>query len=378
MATTLDPKIDSHSANANTGIFTPVTYTDLSSRASFVTESDKDMAGKVGKTENGFTAGFLIENIDELLPKTGNDTETDNDIDIDIKSTEVIGWVFLFPPFSVERPNEVLISAITINQISLITRSNDDIFIDVSPLTRNNEPVQIKPGIYGSAPYSGGGAHDMSYEDAHNLFNPFFLPDSNLHFSRLEGYESWAELSFLGRSDLDLMRTYLDTSFNGYNDFFFSGARMDYRTMHNPKLKVQQHTLVGKVTGIAVPDSSKAFTLKVEPIVMDKGESKSNNNSTQRLSGNTDSIPIVAKMEPCPDYWDYIGGIARAAAYQEDGLRGDAQNKMADGLAKSQFTGMETIQFSVPGISLQPEREDFFDRLRNLWNAFKALFQSNQ
>jgi hypothetical protein len=152
------------------------------------------------------------------------------------------------------------------------------------------------------------------------LTNGIMVSAPNAKIEFLEQHTDWADACFLRRTDIKIMQTLLLAQPDAYNDYFFSGAKVDYNTMHNSKLRVDQFTLSDSF-GNLVPDSSKAFTLKAEPIFNDLDEGMPTSEElVQLLTQNVATVlssPTVGMWEgamfpaavmgtPCPDFWDYI------------------------------------------------------------------------
>ncbi|MBC6995477.1 hypothetical protein QWY85_10375 [Neolewinella lacunae] len=316
-------------------------------------------ATKVEAEAMRFTAGFTLNKLGDLLASVV-DTQQGG------VSTKPLGWVFLFPPYSATAPDSVLIKDIKINQINLVA-DGPNLAIDVKLVGEG----LVRPKIYANRMTGiSTSTGPLDYNQAFDLLQPTMVDDTLLHLARLDGYEIYGELAFMSRSDLDLMKTYLGQSGKGYNDLFFSGASVNFLSMQHPLMVIDEKTLVGTHTQLPVPEGSKGFSLKVEPLVSNEGgvAKSAASGGSGGVGGAVQFLPEATLMAPCPNYWYYIQAVATAARAEEQGLDEIAVSKLRSALVSKKFNGMDTVLLELPhDVRLPPVHKDFFDRLRDFW-----------
>ncbi len=263
-----------------------------------------------GSTDLHYTAGFTIPDVYNLLPISSS-TDTD-----------LVGWMFIFP--TGEGTKEM--QQVEIKKLWKTTEGGFSVLF-----TQDFIPAGvIQPHICTQVPRTYSSQHTIGYVPALTLTQTAFTPQPNgLSLSDLSHYRKWAEAAFIRRTDLDLLRVYLDpANGNGYNDIFFSGAEVRYSTMHNPRLRVQQHNYPAPPP---IYDSGHAFTLKAEPFdatatapPLPQRDELIDAQVTGEIDGDTAPVPTVSEeipaarapgafmMIPCPDFWEVSQGIAAA------------------------------------------------------------------
>ncbi|WP_157472235.1 hypothetical protein [Neolewinella persica] len=266
-----------------------------------------------GSRDRHYTAGFTIPGIYNLLPSSSS-TDTD-----------LIGWMFLFPTGGTTVP----MKQIEIKKLWKSTQNGFSVLFTEDFISADF----IIPHICTQAPRTYSSQHSIDYIPALALTQTVFTPrPEGLDISDLSHHRTWAEASFVRRTDLDILRLYLDpANGNGYNDVFFSGAEVRYSTMHNPRLRVQQHNYPSPPP---IYDSGHAFTLKAEPFDVtavappppvqegdlidqfDPIEGTVEGVKPPQVSTQVPAAkaPGAFMMIPCPDFWEVSQGIAAAMA----------------------------------------------------------------
>ncbi len=258
-----------------------------------------------------YTAGFTIPNILDKLPAS-------NSTDIDL-----IGWMILFP----KTGPETEMRKIEIKKLWKSTSGGFSVLFTADFISADT----IIPHICRQVPRTSSSQHTIGYFPALTLTQTVFTPQlTGLLMGDLSHHRTWAEASFIRRTDLDLLRDYLNpANQNGYDDVFFSGAEVKYSTMHNPRLRVQQHNYPSPPP---IYDTGHAFTLKAEPfnaaavapvppptpLPKPPIPSATAAAATGQPSGSslvsTASAPGAFLMIPCPDFWEVSQGIAKEMA----------------------------------------------------------------
>jgi len=186
----------------------------------------------------------------------------------------------------------------------------------------------------------------LSYSKAFPYTRPVMIDAPELTMEELEGYFPWADLAMLQRGNLADFADYIFADgASMYNDLFFSGANLDYRTMHNPSMRVEQLNLKDSASGAPVGANSRTpFTLKAEPYIAANTPMRDfvqnpdempafNVEDTDALvahleaspdspiilksladAGGVDAPPISAHFFPCPTVWEYSNRVAIEAA----------------------------------------------------------------
>jgi hypothetical protein len=326
-------------------------------------------------------AGFTISNLLTHLPPSRR---------VEPETESVIGWTFEFPAFSEDKAEEMLISEITV--IKLLVRRHASGEIEV---VKELIDCEINPMIFGSQ-RGVVMAGSIDYASAYNQLKPFMLDDPALHISRLEGYRNWAELSFISRTDLDLMRILLEDSASGYNQYFFTGAQADFINLHNPEYVMRSENFVGKHTGIPVSSTNRAFTLKAEPFVESTTSASNNKSDLNKISREisstarnsiggegASSLPLISFMIPCPEIWILEGGLFASMANTEPNFTEEDQRKMVKAFVSNEGS-TDGMTVTIPGSSFpissagQSRQPDFFDWLRDLYNAIVGFLTGSR
>lgn len=258
------------------------------------------------------TAGFTITNVRQR-------------IDASLADPDFLGW---FLKFGAKKPDGSVTSFSFIGEVMLIK------FFVRGPLggtrTLATEPVAnpgIVPKLLWQEADPGNDGRNEAYQPALNRTKLGFADDATLLTKHLTHHTPWAEAVFLRRSDLRFLRMYLRTFKETYNDLLFTGSKVNYDVMHAPPLRRNQFSLEGGPPPSGkVPDSSKAFSLKVEPFrnknisfidPLDTGGDTAPPVSGP-VGGTTSSpppspagkpFPVSAIGIPCPDYWEVLEEI---------------------------------------------------------------------
>jgi len=246
------------------------------------------------------TVGFTIQNIRPLLD--AYKTRRDNNP----AGTEIIGWVFKYPQDSAK-----LVSSIDIFRLEIeVTATGSE--LTETKISSSDDPSIIIPKVLfqqrSVQPTSPAGV----YQPAFNETQPQVAPNNDLSVRDMEGHYDWAELALLRRFDLDNFADYLIGGPQGYNDIFFSGANLDFATMHHPVMRLEQFALDGG--SIPIEEARRPFTLKAEPYIADadlnwlafSGAGDTGSRSvTADPTPSTTGLPAAAFMYPCPTAWDY-------------------------------------------------------------------------
>ncbi len=329
------------------------------------------------------TLGFVIENIANYLPSFG-------------ERPLFLGWMFHFTSQSTPRDPFDNISEITVSEVVLEEQGDGSYQITSSPLTDMtinpmvNFQVQVPEYIESSDNYLNYLNKTLSgYKSAENTVDSI-----EPLIKKLEGYMPWADAAYIRATDLRLLKTYLLNDPSGYNDVFFSGAKVNFSTMNNARLRMEQRylkldsgilntdkdgykdstiDLEGIIKNIGQDsylDSSVAFTLKAEPVLnrlppvppdsgdQDKGDEEAPGSGSGSGSGNlslmssggaggdgTESKPMMPAVFPlvgCPKYWAVFQAIRDQAA----------------------------IALSNPSISLLPMNDAGIEDLEELMSSF--------
>lgn len=208
------------------------------------------------------TAGFTIDRLNDLLVNIDNVTPNANSV------ARVIGWVFRLPS-SPNGDGSSLVKDIIVKQIvARVTDQGTSIKEEELFYPGTTEVVTVTPKILYQRRTIPADDVAKSYPKSFDLTQPRHTEDTDIPVRELENYQNWIDLSLLNRSDLENFQFLLQTQSAHYNDLFVSGAKIQYATMHNPQLRVEQKTLVNKYTNELIGDDSNfPFTLKAEPYV---------------------------------------------------------------------------------------------------------------
>lgn len=269
-----------------------------------------------------FTLGFTIANIRTLLADS-------------LLETDLLGW---FLKFGDKQSDGTITPRTTLGSLTIVelfvrtTTASDVHALDTELIGGTTiRPLVLAQRSVPDLPVRDG---DFAVTHPKTQLRYRFLNDANCNL--LTHHTPWAEAVFLRRSDLRMLNMYLNTHWRTYNNLLFSGAKVNYDVMHDPPLRNNQFTLPGS-SGL-VPDSSKAFTLKVEPFrdlslpFVERQErpdrpapfpdnqlqAKMATDTTQTYSladvtvadsstaANGEPFPAVAIGIPCPDYWEVM------------------------------------------------------------------------
>lgn len=241
-------------------------------------------------------------------------------IDAALANPVLLGWYFHFPPSNTGgKVKDITISTLeahsiggrkVLRRIPLVTPPGEERILPKLH-TQHYRPdfssVDVVPDSVSE--YQNFPAEQLAF------FVGSSYASADPAIDELSHYTEWAEAAFFRRTDLEFLRMALDSQVGTYNDVFFSGSAVDYSTMNNPRFRVSQFTL----NNGSVEDSSKAFTLKAEPInnTLDNVDMATptmfgNARSASTMAGPvTDQdaslmIPAVFQATPCPDYWSRV------------------------------------------------------------------------
>ena len=364
------------------------------------------------------TVGFTIEGLDRIIESLKFSVATPN------QEKSILGWVFWFPNNPPEE-NDRRVNEISIEQLEITITDNE------SKLKRNpllafgsSESISLVPKIFYQPKEINGSPLDSPYSRAFDQTLPRFIVDNEAPVSALEEYENWTDFAFLPASELKNMRMMLSED-TIYSDVFFSGARINYATSHNPLMRNEQLTLPNKHTGeILAPESHLPFTLKLEYYVASDDNSKAwlrspnekgsqipppvsapadddDTSSLQRrvsiekaLEGETPTeaseafMPGTYIIPPCPPVWIYPFQVAR----ELQANYADIDTKSLIAFTEKVYSylhkpnpGPDPTTINLPDLSLQqvlpppvvvvpPPPKSIWQRLVDLWEAFVAVF----
>ncbi|MFK8163961.1 MAG: hypothetical protein AB8H12_16060 [Lewinella sp.] len=284
-------------------------------------QPEAELRNMLNKRDGHASAGFVIPQINAILNADSN------------QATDMLGWMFLFP--KKEREDTPAMRQIEIKQLWKTTQGGSVVVYleDFLP------PGTILPKICHQVFRTYSSEHTIDYSPALQLTNIVITdPPAALPISALTYHRDWAEAAFLRRSDINFLRDYLSAnSSQGYNDVFFSGGEVQYGTMHNPRLRVQQHNYKPEGSAMPLYNTGYAFTLKAEPFIagrisnpdlppdsplppgedeteselIDKNGTKQaqateNQDAQESQEVSASKAPGAFMMIPCPDFWDII------------------------------------------------------------------------
>lgn len=250
---------------------------------------------------NHLTAGFTIQNIGSLLDayKTRRDNSPEGN--------EIIGWVFKFP----DSPTK-LMSDIEIFRLEITVTATGSELTETRITHPDESSVTVIPKVLFQQRDVQQASPVGAYTPAYNETRPQVAPDNGLSIRDMEDHYDWAELALLQRFDLDNFADYLIGGPQGYNDIFFSGANLDFATMHHPVMRLEQFALDGG--SIPIEAARRPFTLKAEPYIADAGLNwlpfsgaggAGSRSAATDPTPSTTGLPAAAFMYPCPTAWDY-------------------------------------------------------------------------
>lgn len=323
-----------------------------------------------------------------------------------LDDSEVLGWFIHFKNAETKDNISVLsdlwISKLTLRPFGASKK------LDMEKI----DNLIIEPKIFYQLPNPGNDFRFADYSTSQVKTEGHYIKQSEtettLLTSDLSHYTIWADAAFLRRSDLNLLRLYLLSDQEGYNDFFFSGAKVNFDIMHDPRLRGMQFGLPDPSSpGDTIPNSSAAFSIKVEPFknqdvilsleeinnllmleeLQEEDQSGSipgpGDPSDDETSDNKNTIPpfpVAAIAAPCPDYWDVIEEIGQsigingpaAAAYLLS-LGGGLQSGGISRLSSGFVLPKELIDI-VNGPAPKSPPDDFITALYNfLIDIFNSI-----
>lgn len=157
-----------------------------------------------------------------------------------------------------------------------------------------------------------------------NSFEARCLPvteaKQNVRADTLEKHHPRVKNIYFGRGDLQAM--YALNLLHPNKEWFFSGAELNFSTMHNSALQVERFTTKqNSGSTILVPDASICFTLKAELIPAETysdfysaaGFSGNNLSNSSNASGASVKLPAAILGKPCPTYWNTIPELVEEA-----------------------------------------------------------------
>lgn len=255
------------------------------------------------------TVGFTIAGCLELIDKG-------------LEDHSLLGWFFHFPkPGTGGKVKDITMSKLqsrTVDGRKVLTRVPLSAELGSKLIKPKSHTQHARPDFSLSPETPASVSEYQRFpEEMVTLFSGSGYAATDPAIEQLSFYTEWAKAAFFRRTDLEFMRMVLDGQGGVHNDIFFSGSAVDYSTMHNPRYRVMQFTLEDG----SVADSSKAFTLKAEPInnkidgpdLAGPTTFSSNSGSSIGPAPITDQdvplmIPAVFQAAPCPDYWNRVDG----------------------------------------------------------------------
>jgi hypothetical protein len=362
------------------------------------------------------TTGFIIENIDQFLPDFNTDPL-------------LLGWLFKFAgPANMSKPrNQYEIAGISIKEIRLNQagaiyqmavndlKTTNGVSPTITPVMHIQEKDPVETAL--TDPYTTLLTVTQSeYYEVNTNSGPALISD-------MGEYKCWVDATFIRATDLRLLKAYLQNQVSGYHDVFFSGAKLNYSEMHNARLRVEQHwlPLTPDCTGAAKGDlsgddkivegkdgdylrTSKSFTLKAEPIVVNNDVSRtgggtdggdgdsdpgSGNGGAYQFGGNSSNgtatgvngmLPSSFLMVSCPKVWDIMRAINEAAALATNSaaigigdLGQDVPNSL-DGMLQSLDTNLQSVLNNLPIPENQASGTALANFLRALADWIDSLF----
>lgn len=289
------------------------------------------------------TAGFTITNVKSRIAAS-------------MSKPNVTGWMFIYKMKSTPdgTSNDTNISDISLLELEISLGLNTISTILNAPLFS----VEINPYIHFQhvALNSPNPSNSSDYPSAAAYTGSGYVPSLNLKTSSLSYFSEWTRAAFIRKTDLLLLHDYLEVGINSSDDIFFSGAFLDYDSMQNALLRIEQLNTPG------IDNLSRTFTLKAEPIsfqhasLLDEHQSPSipePETSTEATppEATTDSssasIPLSFAFVPCPPYWHAgeeglkekamaVGGYSRANSRSINSLFQD-QAQIDDFLARKKI-----------------------------------------
>ncbi|SER14563.1 hypothetical protein [Neolewinella agarilytica] len=294
------------------------------------------------------TAGFTIDNIGDLMAGFRSDRQAEKDQEVERIMAEckgdpvpvqpvipqLIGWVFKFPKNEGTR----LVRNIRVERMDMFLSATSTTFPETPLKHTNGDMVTLRPKIFYQRSTVNTDEFALPYGVAFPHTEPGMFDAPDLTMADLEGYFRWSDLAMLQRGHLaDFADFIFADGASVYNDLFFSGARLDYQTMHNPSMRLEQVNLKDSATSILVgqPESRTPFTLKAEPFIAATRNKKDGSSAGEKevvqgsvafvaggaatanaVEEESESPPISAHLYPCPTIWEYSNEVATIAARQ--------------------------------------------------------------
>lgn len=303
------------------------------------------------------TAGFTLANIGNSITSSLADPDT-------------TGWMFLYQVVQGANgpSNDTLVSDIIVRELKI----NLGIGTISTILETPALPLTVNPFIHIQrvAPGTASPSAATNYPDATAYTGSGYVPFPGLKTSRLSYFSEWTRAAFIRRTDLTLLRDYLLAEIDDCDDVFFSGAFLDYDSMQNARLRVEQLNTPG------IDNISQSFTLKAEPISFMHADIL-NVNETPPIPGPgtgtgtgagvpaaptviTDSsrasIPLSFTFVPCPPYW-HAGEVALKEKAVVTGGYSSANTKSLNTSLQDQknlreFIAGKKIKTATPSLNL--------------------------
>ncbi|TXF90283.1 hypothetical protein FUA23_07120 [Neolewinella aurantiaca] len=261
------------------------------------------------KGERLLTVGFTIRNCAQLIGDTLDDRG-------------VLGWFVHMPSPAENSSQKLRFSRLVIRQQNGVPR------LGIDPMTGPKGESLAEFKVFAQNPEPNFPIGNTVAENAASTYaQSMGYTAGQLHASPsaqvkdLSHYTNWSGANFFRRSDLKFMQLLLLAQADKYNDMFFTGSKVRYDVMHNPRLRVEQFSRLDP-NGEIIPDPGRAFTMKAEPIMNPDQAVPSGNAMIDLLGATTDTdysqrgttsgnerFPGAVMATPCPPFWDIIEEI---------------------------------------------------------------------
>jgi hypothetical protein len=328
--------------------------------------TQKSLRSKLGVSESApfqVTAGFTISAIENKI--------TDS-----LANTNMTGWMFLYNQKNSNNEiiNDIKISDIIVKELEISLGINT-IFAE---LKTPELALTINPFIHYQllAPGTATPQEKQYYPDAVAYTGSGYISKPNLRTPSLAYYSEWTRAAFIRRTDLQLLRDYLMARVDESDDVFFSGAFLDYDSMQNARLRVEQ------LNTDDIENTSQTFTLKAEPFSFahiplanaDKaptipgpgtapeeeatsGVPAPASPAVIAITPNT-KIPLSFAFVPCPPYWRVGQEAPKEYFMLSGGYDGNKTTPLTKALqgsgAEAQFLGGARISARTESLNLLP------------------------
>lgn len=322
------------------------------------------------------TAGFTISDIG-------------NKINDSLANTNMTGWMFIYHQNNNadEVVNDIKISDIIVRELE-ISLGLSTIYAELKPALN----FTINPFIHYQhlTPGLATQAEKDNYPDAVAYTGSGYISKPNLRTPSLAYYSEWTRAAFIRRTDLELLRDYLTAQVDASDDVFFSGAFLDYDSMQNARLRVEQ------LNTEDVDNTSQTFTLKAEPFSFIQIP-QARRNSPPIISGPGDGsggevtpvvpptenppvvaitpdtkIPLSFAFVPCPPYWRVGQEAPKELFMFTGGYKGNKTTPLTEAL---QITGAEAQFLEGARISARTESLNLLPILTGAAYRFVSLFK---